>query len=79
MNIGHHIITDKWTTLEKLRKGALFQTKDGIVAVKSEYRYSNENLECECVLVASGEYTHFPNGNHEKVREIVLILQEGRS
>lgn len=61
--------------LENLRNGAIFVTKDGIRAVKSEYRYSNENPECECVLLASGEYAHFPSGNNEWVQEIVIDPQ----
>jgi len=58
--------------LINLRNGAVFQTKEGTCAVKSEYRYSNENLECECVLLESGEYAHFPNGNDEWVKEISI-------
>jgi hypothetical protein len=56
--------------LKNLRKGAIFITKDGIKAVKSEYLYSNDNLEIECILLESGEYAHFPNGNNEWVSEI---------
>ncbi len=59
-----------YVKLKNLRNGAIFITKDGICAVKSEYRYSNENLECECVLLESGEYAHFAHGNDEMVCEI---------
>lgn len=56
--------------LRDLRPGAVFKTTDGIRAVKSEYRYGNEvGSQCQCVLLASGEYAHFPNGNDEEVVE----------
>lgn len=60
-----------WTTLEELPEGALFETEDGVRAAKSEYRYGNEpGSQCQCVLLASGEYAHFPERDLEKVREI---------
>ncbi len=68
--------TGRWTTLGALREGAIFETRDGIRAVKSEYHYTNGG--CECVLLASGEYAHFGGGkgtavhNAEQVREIDL-------
>lgn len=46
-----------WTTLAELREGALFVTRKGVRAVKTEYRYPNGGIEC--VLEASGEYAHF--------------------
>lgn len=62
-----------YTTLQHLPEGALFKTQGGILAVKSEYHYGNEpNSQCQCVLLASGEYAHFPLGNAEPVREIDL-------
>lgn len=51
------MIKSDWTTLEALRKGAIFETRDGIRAVKSEYRYEYGGIEC--VLLASGEAAHF--------------------
>jgi len=65
----------KWVTLEELPEGALFETQDGIRAVKSEYRYGNRpNHGIECVLLASGEYAHFADNadqhNLTLVREI---------
>ena len=47
----------KWTSIGRLRNGAIFETRDGIRAVKSEYHYPNGG--CECVLLSSGEYAHF--------------------
>lgn len=62
----------EWTTLGALRDGAIFETRDGTRAVKSEYHYTNGG--CECVLLASGEYAHFARGgfdhNGTSVREI---------
>lgn len=49
--------------------GSLFETMDGIKAVKSEYYYGNDAAsQCQCVLLASGEYAHFKDKNDEKVR-----------
>lgn len=59
---------DEETTLEALRPGAIFVTRDGCYAVKSEYFYPNG--VCECVLLASGEYAHFKDGNRTLVREV---------
>jgi hypothetical protein len=59
-------VTD-WMPLWQLRKGAIFETRSGTRAVKSEYASGNQ---CECVLLASGEYAHFVKGNATEVREI---------
>lgn len=56
--------------LKDLRPGALFVTPKGVYAVKSEYHYPNG--ECECVLLESGEYAHFPDGNQTLVREVEI-------
>jgi hypothetical protein len=61
---------NRWIKLEKLRTGAIFETRSGIRAIKSEYHYPNFN--CQCVLLASGEYAHFEKGDNELVREIRL-------
>lgn len=63
--------------LRDLRKGALFKTTEGVKAVKSEYYYSSawphtKETQCLCVLLASGEYAHFPNKNDELVKEIII-------
>ncbi len=57
-------------TLGELPNGAIFETLDGIRAVKSEYHMANG--QCECILLESGEYAHFPNGNEEEVREVAI-------
>ena len=59
----------EWTTVEELPPGQLFETKGGIRAVKSEYRLSSGRMEC--VLLASGEYAHFPDGNETVVKRLV--------
>jgi hypothetical protein len=62
-----------WLTLEKLPKGAIFETEEGCRAVKSEYHYGNApDSQWQCVLLASGEYAHFPEKNRTRVREILL-------
>lgn len=58
-----------WLPLGELRCGAIFETRDGIHAVKSEYWYDNGGAP-ECILLGSGEYAHFPNGAAELVREV---------
>jgi hypothetical protein len=57
--------------LRDLRPGAVFVTREGIYAVKSEYYYTGDSeSQCECVLLASGEYAHFRDGNETLVREV---------
>lgn len=72
-----------WVPLGELREGAIFETREGARAVKSEYHYSNAGA-IKCVLIESGEYAHFCQGglfndrerarkhNATMVREIVL-------
>lgn len=55
-------------TLEDLRPGAIFVTPQGNYAVKSEYHYPSG--VCQSVLLASGEYAHFEDGNATLVREV---------
>lgn len=64
------MINPEATTLWELRKGAIFVTEDGAYAVKSEYR--NPDGQCQCILLASGEYAHFKDGNHTIVFEVIL-------
>lgn len=79
-----------WTTLMELPNGAIFETRDGVRAVKSEYRYSNEYPAIECILLASGEFAHFcqdkqikdgferaDKHNTTEVREIEVPPQRG--
>lgn len=62
-----------WMLLEGLRKGAVFETQDGTRAVKSEYLYSNDpDAQWLCILLSSGEFAHFKDGNKTVVREIVV-------
>lgn len=58
---------NEWMPLWQLRRGAIFETRAGVRAVKSERTNGNQ---CECVLLASGEYARFARGNAEEVREI---------
>lgn len=61
---------DKWITLKLLPSGSLFETKNGIKAIKSEYYY--QNGQCKCILLNSGEYAHFEEGNNTKVKIISI-------
>lgn len=61
----------EWIRLADLRLGAIFETKDGIRAVKTEYQRPRGG--CQCVLLESGEYAHFGEAHDEMmVREIRL-------
>lgn len=63
--------------LGDLRNGAIFETQDGIKAVKSEYCYDNTGgSQARCILLESGEMAHFPNGNEELVREIQSMNEQ---
>lgn len=46
----------------------VFGTK--VYAVKTEYH--NDNGECLCILLASGEYARFVNGDNTLVRRLYL-------
>ena len=66
-----------WVHLKNLRNGAVFETRrDSIRAVKSEYFYES-NGQSLCILLASGEFAHFPRGNAELVREIDIDTELG--
>lgn len=58
----------KWVKLEDLPPGFVFVTQDGILAVKSEYHLTGG--QCMCVLLASGEYAHFLDGNDTMVQAL---------
>jgi hypothetical protein len=58
-----------FTSLGSLQPGSLFETPHGLLAVKTAYRYSNKG-QCQCVLLHSGEYAHFPQGDDTPVRRI---------
>ena len=60
-------------TVGDLAPGAVFRTTSGIWAVKSEYLYPNG--WCQCVLLASGEYAHWPRGDAEPVAMVVDVPQ----
>lgn len=62
-----------FTRLKNLKEGAIFTTKHGTLAVKSEYVYPNgPDSQCQCILLASGEYAHFEKGNNEWVKEVLV-------
>lgn len=58
------------TTIAELREGSVFATEDGVYAVKSEYRLGDGR--CQCVLLASGEYARFKDGDATTVYEVVM-------
>lgn len=59
---------EKETPLKDLRCGAIFVTRNGAYAVKTEYHHLNG--VCLCILLASGECAEFKDGNLEMVREV---------
>lgn len=71
MEIEYFELGDE-TTIEALRPGAVFATGSGTYAVKSEYKYSNEtDAQYQCILLESGEYAHFKQGNATRVWEVI--------
>jgi hypothetical protein len=62
----------KWITLAKLRKGAVFVTKDVVLAMKTEYHTFDGGQQCDCYLLESGESAHFKSGDKELVCEIKI-------
>lgn len=64
--------SSKWTTLDDLRPGAAFITRERVKAVKSEYKYGDVQSRWECILLASGEFAHFPDMNQTEVRQIIV-------
>lgn len=59
-----------WQRLEDLRDGAIFETRAGVRAIKSGYRLPGG--QPQCILLASGEYAHFPERGDILVRELFL-------
>lgn len=66
----------EWIELIDLLPGYVFETEDGILAVKSEYFYSNGNPQPQCILLASGEYAHFEGGPETLVRAVGIPDQD---
>lgn len=68
----------EWIPLSELRAGAIFETREGARAVKSEYHHSFVACKatgkpvCLCILLGSGEYGFFKDGNATMVREIAI-------
>jgi hypothetical protein len=58
-------------TVGEIEPGTVFRTRAGVWAVKSEYRYPNG--QCQCVLLASGEYAHWEHGDAEPVALVVDV------
>lgn len=56
--------------LKDVPNGCIFLTESGIVAIKSEYHYSDGRTPM-CILLASGEYAHFPYREHEPIKSFV--------
>lgn len=64
---------EEWTTIGALRNGAMFLTRDGVLAVKSEYTYPNGG--CQVTLLASGEYGHFNQGTEDVTHNDVAVVE----
>ncbi len=61
-------LMQSWTYISELRKGEVFKTRDGVYAVKSEYHL--EDGRCMCILLASGEYAYFADGDRTVVQVV---------
>lgn len=62
----------KFTTLGKLRPGAIFMIRNGMMAVKTAY-HDQTTKQCECILLVSGKYAYFEQGNSVVVNEIEIV------
>jgi len=66
---------DGWTTTAQLPPGTLFETEDGIRAVKSNSCFAGSG-PWQCVLLDTGEYAKFVDGNQTRVREIIIDQED---
>ena len=60
---------DRWIPLRDLREGAIFETKDGDVAMKTAYYRENDG-ECDCYRVSNGQRIYYGYGDNELVHEL---------
>ena len=65
------ILNGGFSRLDNLPPGMVFVTRDGVLAVKSHYRQSPDS-QWQCILLETGEYAHFDDGNDEEVLAITL-------
>ncbi len=63
--------TAGWETLADLPEGAVFETKNGIRAIKIEHHYPDGT--CQSVLLDGGAYAYFPEKNNTLVRKISIL------
>lgn len=67
----------EWTTLEELDKGAIFETRDNVLAIKTVYKKDDKpETQFDCFLVPDGAYAYFENKNKTEVREVFLSTNE---
>ena len=59
-----------WRPLGDLAPGLIFTTQDGVLALKSEYHY--EHGPCKCILLGTGEYAHFADGDNTLVAAVEM-------
>jgi hypothetical protein len=70
----HPLLLGEEMALKDLRPGAIFMTSDGKYAVKSKhYSGTSPYDQYECVLLSSGEYAQFTEGNWTRVREVRMV------
>ncbi len=58
----------EWMRLRQLQPGFVFVTLGGTLAVKSEHRMLGG--KCMCIMLGSGEYAHFAEGDDTLVSAI---------
>lgn len=51
--------------------GLLLLENDGTIICKSEYRYTNDEFRCECIIINSGEY--YCGGDDRKYISLQII------
>ena len=62
-------------TLDDLPCGSVFWV-GSVGAVKSEYKYTNgPDSQWQCVLLASGEYAHFPQKNKTVITGFLFVQE----
>lgn len=65
---------DAWVRLGDLPPGFVFATQTCVLAVKTEYYHING--QCKCVLLGSGEYASFAQGNDTMVVALEIAQPE---
>ena len=75
IDIRYMILDEEPVTLDDLPCGSVFWV-GSVGAVKSEYKYTNDpDSQWQCVLLASGEYAHFPQKNKTIITGFLFVQE----